>query len=50
MYTVCQQTNHLGPQHLELNNLPIWQYVTKLTYKMNCSISRTTQIKDMPKI
>ena len=30
---------------LEPKNLPIWQSVTKLTYKMKCSKTRTTQLK-----
>ena len=30
---------------LEPKNLPIWQSMTKLTYKMKCSNTRTTQLK-----
>ena len=33
---------------LEPNNLPLWQFVTKLSYKMKCSNTRTTQYNKMP--
>ena len=34
---------------LEPNNLPLWQFVTKLTYKMKCPNTRTTEYNKMPK-
>ena len=33
---------------LEPNNLPLWQFVTKLSYKMKCSNTRTTQYNKIP--
>ena len=33
---------------LEPKNLPLWQFVTNLSYKMKCSNTRTTQYNKMP--
>ena len=35
-------------KHIEPNKLPIWQFVTKLSYKIKCSNTRTTQYNKMP--
>ena len=35
-------------KHLEPNKLPLWQFVTKLSYKMKCLNTRTTQYNKMP--
>ena len=35
-------------KHLEPNNLPLWQFVTKLTYNLKCSNTRTTQYNKIP--
>ena len=35
-------------KHLEPNNLPLWQFMTKLTYNMKCSNTRTTQYNKIP--
>ena len=33
---------------LKPNNLPLWQFMTKLTYNMKCLNTRTTQYNKMP--
>ena len=40
--SLCSQFANCS-KYLEPNNSPLWQFVTKLTYNMKCSNTRTTQ-------